>query len=230
MGDRPHVTPSSARAITRRRTEGQSGSGCPGSHAPIRTERPTLVPGQNKTIRPRNGTRNRTLRDRTLNRETPNNRPTLPTIPQRTAHHPPQSVERGDHDSQTSPEDGDTRVDDKPLHREIEETGASITTTTRKPAPGAHTARIIERTRKRNAIAETHFQSNLSSWVGWYIACRTVLDDINAVLPQHTPNLLNIIHIHTSNANAALDLTIIVLNNFELKRDTVQPKNDLSAQ
>lgn len=56
--------------------------------------------------------------------ETLNDRPTLPTVPQRAADHPEQPVERGEQDSQTGPEEGDARIDDKPPHREIAEAGA----------------------------------------------------------------------------------------------------------
>lgn len=76
-------------------------------------------------------------------------------------------------------------------------------------------------------------RSHLSHWMGWYVVadlCRTVLYDVNALLLQHAPNLLNIIHIHASNADAALELAVTVFNDFELKRDAVQPENDFSAQ
>ena len=58
----------------------------------------------------------------------------------------------------------------------------------------------------------------------------TISDEINAALLQYTPNLLSILHTHASNADAALELAVKMLNNFELKRDTVQAKNDLPAQ
>lgn len=67
----------------------------------------------------------------------------------------------------------------------------------------------------------------------WYIIVgprRTVLDDVNVILLQHTPNLLNILLVHAGDANAAVDIAITMLNNFEIKRDTVQPKNDLPAR
>lgn len=60
--------------------------------------------------------------------------------------------------------------------------------------------------------------------------CHTVLDDVNAILFQHAPNLLNILHIHTSNTDTTLEPTITMLNDFKLKRDTVQTENDLPAQ
>lgn len=60
--------------------------------------------------------------------------------------------------------------------------------------------------------------------------CRTVSHNVNTVLLQCAPNLFNLLLIHTTNANATVDITITVLNNFELKRDTVQAKNYLSAQ
>ena len=132
------------------------------SHLPIRAKRPapdsrTLPLSRNKTVRPRPGAWSRTLSDR-------------PTLPQRATDHPEQSAERGEHDSQTSPEDGDARVDDEPLHREVEEAGAGVTTA-RDPALGAHTTRVIERARERNAIAKPHFQSNLSDWMGRLVCC-----------------------------------------------------------
>lgn len=146
-------------------------SGYPSSHTPIRAkrsapnsralplgrnktigDRPNRQLGRNKTIRPRPGARSQTLQDRPLNRETLSDQPTLPTIPQRAADHPEHTVERGDHDSQTDPEDGDARIDDEPFHREAHEAGASATTT-RKPVLGANAARVVERPRKRDAVA-----------------------------------------------------------------------------
>ena len=109
-------------------------------------------PSRNKTIKPRDRARSRALQQRPLNKETRGNRLTLPTVPQRTADHPEQTAERGNHDRQTSHEDSDAWVDDEPLHREIEETRAR-TTTTRNPVLEAHTARVAERARKRNTIA-----------------------------------------------------------------------------
>jgi len=91
---------------------------------------------------------------------------------------------------------------------------------------------IVERAGERDVVAERHFQSNLSRWTYWYVAglCHTVLDDVNTVLLQHAPNLLSFLRIHASNANTALDLAVTVLNNFELKRDALQPKNDFPTQ
>lgn len=60
--------------------------------------------------------------------------------------------------------------------------------------------------------------------------CHTVSHDVNTVLLQHAPNLLNIIHIHTSDTNATLNLAVTVLNDLDLKRDTVQAEDDLPAQ
>lgn len=132
-------------------------SGHSGSHAPIRAERSTLgsralPPGRNETIR---------SRDRPLNRETLDDRPTLLTPPQRAADHPERPVERGEQEGQAHPEESDARVDDEPLHRGIEDAGASATTT-RNPALRAHTTRVVERARKRNTITKTHFRSDLS--------------------------------------------------------------------
>ena len=62
------------------------------------------------------------------------------------------------------------------------------------------------------------------------VTCHITLDDVNTPLLQYAPNLLNIIHIHASNTDTTLDLAVTVLNNFELKRDTVQTENDLPAQ
>lgn len=87
-------------------------------------------------------------------------------------------------------------------------------------------------TEERDAVTESYFQSNLSHWTYWYVAglyC-TVLYDVNVILFQYAPNLLNVLLIHTTNANATVDITITVLNNFELKRDTIQTKNYLPAQ
>ena len=136
---------------------------------PIRNEtirnRLNRTLNRNETIRPRDGAHSRTLRERPPNRKTRGNRPTLPTIPLPAANHPEQSIERGDHDSQTSSEENDTRVDDEPFHNEAHGAGASATTM-RKPVLGAHPARIVERTRKRNTVAKTHFRFNLSHQTG----------------------------------------------------------------
>lgn len=237
--------------ITRRRIRCQTlRSGRPSSHTLIRAERSTLdsqtLPlGRNETIRdgpnrlrsrneivrPRDRVRNRSLRQRPPNRKALGNRLTSPPVPQRAADHPEHTVERSDHDSQTSTEDSDTRIDDEPFHHKAHGTSASVTTT-RKPMLRAYTTRVVERAGKRNTIAETNFKSDLSCWVNRYVASLycTVLYDVNVVLFQHTPNLLNILHSHASNDDAAVDLTVTVLNNFDFKRDTVQTKNDFPAQ
>lgn len=151
-------------------------SGRPSSHAPIRTERSTpdrhtLPLGRPETVRPRGGVGRRALRQRPLNSETLSDRLTPLAIPQQTTNHPEQPIERSDHDNQTSPEDSDARVDDEPLHHEAHGTRASVTTT-RKPMLRPHAARVIERARERDAIAESHFQSNLSGWMGRLVCCR----------------------------------------------------------
>ena len=225
-------------------------SGRPSSHTPIRAERSTLdshtlppsrdeavgdglngPPSRDETVRPRDRAQSRPPRERPLNRETLSDRPTLPTPSQRTTNPPEPPVERGEQDSEARPEDGDARVDDEPFHREADRARASMTTT-RKPVPGPYTARVIERPGKWNTVAKTHFQSNLSHRIYWYVAglCRTVSHNVNTVLLQCAPNLLNILLIHTTNANAAVNLTVTILHNFELKRDTAQTKNDLPAQ
>lgn len=118
-------------------------------------DRPVRTPIRNKTIRPRNRIRSRTPQPRPLNRKTLSNRLTSPTIPLPATHRPERAVERGDHDSQTGHEKDDARVDDEPLHSEVEEagTGTRTTTTARKPMLRAHTTRVVERTRKRNTVA-----------------------------------------------------------------------------
>lgn len=137
---------------------------------------------RDEAVQPRDRTQSRLLRQRPLNRETLNDRPTLLTSPQRTTDHPNHPIERAG---------------------------------------------------KRDAVTKRHFQSNLSSQMGWYVIavlCYTVSHNVNTMLLQHAPNLFNLLLIHTSNANATVDITITVLNNFELKRDTVQAKNYLPAQ
>lgn len=82
---------------------------------------------------------------------------------------------------------------------------------------GAHATRVIERPRKRNTVAKTHFQSDLSNLVDWYVVishCRTVSHNINTMLLQYALNRLNILLIHTTNANAAVNLAVTILNNF----------------
>lgn len=69
------------------------------------------------TIRPRDGARNRTLRQRPLNGEALSNLLTLP-LPQRPTDQPVEAVERGNHDSQTSPKKDDAGIDDEPFHHE----------------------------------------------------------------------------------------------------------------
>lgn len=59
---------------------------------------------------------------------------------------------------------------------------------------------------------------------------RTASHNINTALLQCAPNLFNLLLIHASNTNTTVDITITVLNNFELKRDTIQAKNYLPAQ
>lgn len=60
--------------------------------------------------------------------------------------------------------------------------------------------------------------------------CHTVSHNVNTMLLQCAPNLFNLLLIYTTNANATINLTVTVLHDFELKRDTVQPKNYLPAQ
>lgn len=207
--------------------------GRPSSHVPLRAERSTLgshtLPlSQNETIRPQDRARRRPL-----NKETLSDRLALPTVPQRAADHPERPVERGEQDSEANPEENDARIDDEPLHREVAEAGAGAgVTTTREPVLGPHTTRVVERAQERDMVAETHFQSNLSCWKYWYVAglYHTVSHNVNTMLLQCAPNLFNLLLIHANNANATVNLAITVLNNFELKRDTVQAKNYLPAQ
>lgn len=211
--------------------------GRPSSHAPIRAGRTNLGSrppplGRNEAVRPRDRARSRPLRQRPLNRETLSEQLAPLSPPQRTTNHPEQTIERSKHDSQTNPEKDDARIDDESLHHEAHGTSASMTTTM-KPAPGPHTTRVIERPGKWNTIAKTHFQSDLSNLVGWYVAVsprHAISHNVNTVLLQCALNLLNLLLIHTTNANATVNLTITVLNNFKLKRDTVQAKNDFPAQ
>lgn len=115
-------------------------SGRPSSHAPIRAERSTLdghtLPlGRNKTVGDRLNlplNRNKTIRPW----DRPLNRETLNDRP--TLLTPPQRI-----------------------HHETDGAEASATTM-RKPMLRARTARVVERTRERNTVAETHFQSDLS--------------------------------------------------------------------
>ena len=100
------------------------------------------------------------------------------------------------------------------------------------PPSRATTKQRMRRQSHRETL-RAPIRSHLSRRVGWHVIvgpCRTVSQNVNAILFQYAPNLLNIIHIHASNADTTLDLAVTVLNDFELKRDTVQPKNDLPAQ
>lgn len=83
----------------------------------------------------------------------------------------------------------------------------------------AHAARVVERARKRDTVAETHFQSDLSNLVGWYVVIspsHTISYEINAFLLQYALNRLNILHVNAGNANATVNLAVTVLNNFKL--------------
>lgn len=98
---------------------------------------------------------------------------------------------------------------------------------------GAHAARVVERARERDAVAKTHFQSNLSGWMGWYVVishCHTISYETNAFLLQYALNRLNIPLILAGNTNVTLDLAVTVLKNFDLKRDTIQTENDVPAR
>lgn len=114
--------------------------------------RPNRTLSRNETIRPRNRAWSRTLQQRLLNRLAQGDRPTPPTLPLPTTHHPEHTAERGNHNSQTGTEQNDARVDDAPLHNEAHRAAAGATTV-RKPMLGAYTARVVERTRKWDAIA-----------------------------------------------------------------------------
>lgn len=109
-------------------------------------------PGRNETV---GDELNRPLQKWPPNGEALDNRLAPPTVPQRTTDHPEHTVERDDHDSQTSPEENDARIDDEPLHHEADRAVAGVTTT-RKPAPGPHATRIVERARERNTVTEHH--------------------------------------------------------------------------
>lgn len=174
VGDGPHMAASAAPCdhetadampVQLKRPSNPRGAGAPFRSTSRGARRVRVGRSRNETIRPRDGAHSRTLQPRPPNRETRGDRPTPPTIPPPTTHHPEHTAERGNHDSQTSPEENNTRIDDEPLHNEAHRAAADATTT-RDPALGAHATRIVERPRKRNTIAETHSQSNLSSWAG----------------------------------------------------------------
>lgn len=172
------------------------------------------------------------MRQRPPNRKTLSDRLAPPTIPQRTTNHPEHNVERSKHDSRTSTEDNDARVDDEPLHHEADRAIARATTT-REPILGAHATRVVERAGERDAVAESHFQSNISHWTYWYAAVshyHVISHNVNTVLLQYAPNLLNVLLIHAGNTNATVNPTVTVLHNFKLKRDAVQTKNDFPTR
>lgn len=84
-----------------------------------------------------------------------------------------------------------------------------------------------------NGLPSTTTRSRQSNLVGWYAVishCHTVSYEVNALLLQHALNRLNILLILAGNANVTLDHAVTVLKNFELKRDTVQTKNDFPTQ
>ncbi len=104
----------------------------------------------------------------------------------------------------------------------------------RDASPTEETLRTSKSGRPDSRLPIRAERSTLDSWAlpvePERSHCHTVSYEVNAVLFQYAPNLLNILHVHASNTNAALNFTVTVLNNFELKRDTVQPENDLPAQ
>ena len=209
-------------------------NGRPNSRLLMRAERSTLdgraLPlSRNETVRPRDRARKQPPWQRSLNRETLSDRLAPLPVLQRTAHHPEQTIERNEQDSEACPEDNDARIDDEPFHHEAHETSASATTT-REPAPGPHAARVIERARKRDTIAERHFQSNLSHYTSWCIIGHTVSYEVNTFLLQYALNRLNILLILAGNANVTLDLAVTVLKNFEPNRDTIPAENDVPAR
>lgn len=119
------------------------------------------------------------------------------------------------------------RVASAPAHTHRSEPKGRHASKIARPAP------VAERARERDTIAETHFRSDISDWMGWYVTVshrHAISHNVNTILLQRAPNLFNLLLIHTTNANATINLTVTVLNNFELKRDTVQTKNYLPAQ
>lgn len=58
----------------------------------------------------------------------------------------------------------------------------------------------------------------------------TVSYEVNTFLLQYALNRLNILLILAGNANVTLDLAVTVLENFELKRDSIQTENDVPAR
>lgn len=139
-----------SRAITRRRIRCQSNrrdSPSPEEQAPQLTRTNpsrTVHPRQSRApAEPAAGPE----RNRTASRQDPVPDAAAQAAEQgsteRTANHPEQPIERGKHDSQTSPEENDARIDDEPFHHEAHGTSASVTTT-RKPVLRAYTAQVIE--------------------------------------------------------------------------------------
>lgn len=107
---------------------------------------------------------------------------------------------------------------------------ASPTEGTRGGRPNSHVP--IRAGRPNLGSQPPPLSRNESNWMSRYVAdlyC-TVSHNVNIVLLQCAPNLLNLLLIHATNTNAAVNLTITVLHNFKLKRDTVQAKNDFPAQ
>lgn len=101
------------------------------------------------------------------------------------------------------------------------------------PIRAERATRVVERARERRgsgAVAESHFQSNLSRCTSRRDVGNTVSYEVNTFLLQYALNLLNILPILAGNANVTLKLAVTVLKNFELKRDTIQTKNDVPAR
>lgn len=127
-------------------------------------------PGRNEAVRPRDRAWSQTPQQRPPNRKTLSDRPAPLPVPQQAANRPEHTVERGEQNDEARPEDGSTRIDDEPFHHEADRAGARATTT-REPILGARTARVVERARKKNMLADTYFQSNLSCRMG-RLVCR----------------------------------------------------------
>lgn len=101
------------------------------------------------------------------------------------------------------------------------------------PSPTEETHPSFEKRAPRPGQPRGTPEEEVHAGVGWPVViylCHAVSYDVNTILLQYAPNLLNIIHIHASNADAALEIAFTVLNDFELKRDTVQAENDFPAQ
>ena len=208
-----------------------SRSGRPSSYVLIRAEGAPFS-GRDETVRPRDRARSRPLRQRPLNGEAPGLNLTL-LVPQLPADQPSAAGDGGREEANYESQHADHRVDEAVADegpREGLRTGRVVVVAAPVAATSADSASESDEIVEGEVVANSHFRSDLSRWARWRVVGHNVSHNVNTMLLQYAPNLLSTLRIHARNTNTTLNLAITVLNNFELKRDAIQPKNDLPAQ